>query len=525
MNQQKRLSAAFLFFFLCLMELTIHAADTLKLTINLNKHNQAIDHIGASVGFRGNHLATTWPEADLSQLSKWLFSRARDDQGNPLGIALSSWRVELGAGTQKQGEASGLPKDRRTDSFLGEDGGYDWTKQPGARYWIEQAYQYDVPVLIGYSVSPPIEYTENGYGYCTPNLEGANLKTSRYDDFAQYLAAIARHFEDEGTPFDLIAPVNEPQWDWSYPPGGPAKQEGSHWHNHEIRRLVRQMDRAFDDKELEKTRILIPEAGSLKYLYGKSNTNTGHQLRFWMTDSPLGLADLEYLSPYVAGHSYWTERDDEQLLQVRHNLSNAFDAVPGATFWQTEYSFLSRGYLEGDAKAQVTEIDGALWLAKVIHHDLTVADAQAWQWWASFSRGKPKGEAQRFTLIACKDPDRYRPTKNLWALGQFSRFVRPGMVRVGMTRSEPETLAVQAQRQMSSAYVAPDTGRIVLVLINYEQSACETIIRKKSLGPVKGKLYVTDKRQNLDHAGTVRTGTSFTLPPRSISTIVIPPRQ
>src|SRR5690606_1524846 len=68
---------------------------------------QTIDNFGASDAwscqFVGQlHIAKKEKIADL------LFSKQMDPNGNPEGIGLSLWRFNLGAGSARQGKASGI---------------------------------------------------------------------------------------------------------------------------------------------------------------------------------------------------------------------------------------------------------------------------------------------------------------------------------------------------------------------------------------------------------------------------------
>lgn len=49
-----------------------------------------------------------WPEEKKQKIAQLLFSRQTDDKGNPLGIGLSGWRFNIGAGTQEQADKSGI---------------------------------------------------------------------------------------------------------------------------------------------------------------------------------------------------------------------------------------------------------------------------------------------------------------------------------------------------------------------------------------------------------------------------------
>ncbi|WP_264480580.1 glycoside hydrolase, partial [Psychrobacter sp. I-STPA6b] len=79
----------------------------------------------------------------------------------------------------------------------------------------------------------------------------------------------------------------------------------------------------------------------------------------------------------------------------------------------------------------------ALWTARIISTDIAVGGVTSWQWWTAISRGDYKdglihvdngssngaGDANY-----CKNDGFIRDSKTLWALGNFSFFVKPGMV-------------------------------------------------------------------------------------------------
>jgi hypothetical protein len=81
----------------------------------------------------------------------------------------------------------------------------------------------------------------------------------------------------------------------------------------------------------------------------------------------------------------------------------------------------------------------ALYVARIIHHDLTIANARSWQWWTAVSQVDFKdglvylddgsqgdsGKMGAETLSLMRD-GAVRESKLLWTLGNYSRFVRPG---------------------------------------------------------------------------------------------------
>jgi O-glycosyl hydrolase len=60
--------------------------------------------------------------------------------------------------------------------------------------------------------SPPIYFTKNGRANSDDwsNFGPSNLKEDSYDDFAEFMSTVVKHFIDLGYNFNAISPVNEP---------------------------------------------------------------------------------------------------------------------------------------------------------------------------------------------------------------------------------------------------------------------------------------------------------------------------
>ena len=71
-------------------------------------------------------------------------------------------------------------------------------------------------------------------------------------------------------------------------------------------------------------------------------------------------------------------------------------------------------------------MESALVMANVIHDDLTIANVTSWQYWIAVSKYQ-----YRDGLIYVNPLGQdVLQTKRLWALGNYSRFIRPGFVRL-----------------------------------------------------------------------------------------------
>ncbi|QKJ28829.1 beta-glycosidase [Mucilaginibacter mali] len=493
-------------------------AKLYTVSINMNQTAQTIDNIGASGCWFSEGIGKYWPSEKKERIAELLFSQKTDVQGAPLGIGLSAWRFNIGAGTFEQGDSSHI-RDfrRRTECFLNRDGTYDWTKQAGYQFFLQKAHDYGVPNLIAFSNSPPVQFTKNGLGFKTEHDFKANLKDDDYDAYTKFLTDVLKHFEDKGLHFNYISPVNEPQWDWSHT-DKKGDQEGSPWQNGEIYHVARSLNSALDKARVN-TKILLTEAGKLTYLYGDKGP-AAHQLQYFFSGTgTYNLRKLNHVPAILGGHSYFSETNDSTLIDTRAQLAGQFKKHK-VNYWQTEYSMLGDGYKDG-AKGRRTAMDCALFLAKVIHTDLTVGNATAWQYWNAYEPGNADFDT-RYYLIALKAaPDfkdgEFTATKNLWALGSYSRFVRPGMKRV------ITSLNTANDKLLISAYT--DNKQLIVVSINYDTTdvALNVDVANAKKKYTVQTQYLTANGSELNMAPSPKQayGQQITLPARSISTIVI----
>lgn len=483
---------------------------------------QTVENIGTSGAWYTEGIGRYWPDAKKERMAELLFSKAFDGSGQPLGIGLSSFRFNVGGGTAEQGDSSGIRAPvRRVECFLSPDGTYRWDKQAGYLWFVKKAARYGVENLIAFSNTPPVGFTKNGLGFTLEKNFETNLRDDRYGDYAGFLATVLQHFQKAGLRFNYISPVNEPQWDWSGK-FGQMNQEGSPWHNKDIYRIAVALDSALSAKGL-RARILLPEAGNLTSLYeGK-----GHAARqiqaFYDAAGPYNAGALKTLLPVIAGHSYFTDGGDSTLVAVRSRLRDTASKY-GIAFWQSEYSLLGDGYKEGKA-GRIPAMDCALFLAKVIHHDLTVANASAWQFWNAWEPGRPDVDT-RYCLLSLKTnatntEGDFTPTKNLWALGHYSRFIRPGMKRIITTRSDGLNEVRAAQDVMLSAFA--NQKELVVVAINYTAAAKEIALQVPGLKKAKGmKQYVTtESAEDNMKPYPLASLKAIPLKPRSITTVVV----
>jgi O-glycosyl hydrolase len=499
--------------------------DTLiRVKIDLSKKAQIIDNIGSSGCWFSEGIGKYWPSEKKEKIAELLFSQNFDANGKPQGIGLSAWRFNIGAGTAEQGDNSGI-RDfrRRADSFLNPDGTYDWEKQKGHQFFLQKAHDYGVETLIAFSNSPPVQFTKNGLGFKTEKDFVANLKEDFYDDYASFLAQVIKHFDQKGLRFKYVSPVNEPQWDW-YHKFNEATQEGSPWTNAEIFSITKALNTSLTKEKLD-TKILLTEAAALNYLYGGSGKAAKQIQNFFDPKSKWYVGKFSNVPKLVAGHSYFTDSDEQTLLNTRKQLADTTKKY-NVNFWQSEYSMLADGFKEGTTGNR-TAMDCALFLAKVIHTDLAIANATAWQFWNAYEPGRADFNT-RYYLIALKPkPDfkdgEFTVTKNLWALGHYSRFVRPGMQRVLATTYQSQQQIVN-KNLMISSYVDKD-NKVVTVAINYGEKPIqiELAVTNSTKKYATVLTYLTSAAAGADMKAQPQQKSTdqISLPARSIATIIV----
>lgn len=185
-------------------------------TLLLDQPEQTIDGFGASDAWSMNRIGL-WSDSIQQQTADWLFSLKDDDQGQPLGIGLSIWRFNLGAGSSEQGDSSNINLLTRTECLMRKDGTWDWSRQKGQRRFLQLAKERGVPHFVAFLNSPAVYFTQNGWATNTGRGGTFNLRPDCYEAQAAYIAAaidsIGRH---DGVTIDYVSPVNEPDGSWNW---------------------------------------------------------------------------------------------------------------------------------------------------------------------------------------------------------------------------------------------------------------------------------------------------------------------
>jgi len=443
-----------------------YANDDTKLILNPQITAQTIEGFGASGAWWAQHVGG-WPDAERRRIVELLFSA--DD-----GIGLSIYRYNIGAGS---GDEIRDPW-RRTETFEVQPGQYDWSRDGNAVRILKEICEQGVRHIVLFANSPPGRMTKSGLAFGAVGAITSNLREDMYDAYATYLVDIARHFiVNERIPVHGISPINEPQWPWNEP-----NQEGCHYTPRKAARLVEILLRKIEEVSLD-VRVEAVESGDWK------------RSRYYV--------EALFKNPYIsknmdtfALHSYWSGPDDKKAFARYFRRK-----YPNKKLLMTEWCEMKGGRALG--------IDSALTMANEIVDDLVEGGVSSWQHWIAVSKYN-----FRDGLVFVNEKEKsILPAKRLWAMGNFSRFIRPGFQRYEASTNSPTLRALGCR--------SPDSDRIIGVVLN-NSATPETakLVFQEGARKFKMLAFETSEVNDLKQVYSGAVETHYTFPPKSITTLV-----
>jgi glucuronoarabinoxylan endo-1,4-beta-xylanase len=283
--------------------------------------------------------------------------------------------------------------------------------------------------FIATAWAPPASMKSNHSVICDTGSGKSHLLRDSYPAFAAYLKSYATQFQSTfGVPLYAISPQNEP--DQCSP--DPRYGDGASYSGAELTAFIdHNLGPAFAGSGVK---IMAPETSYWPKLHGYARRLT--------SDS----ATASYVA-IIAGHDYILRNC------IVFNICDRISALPqkGAVrLWQTETSLYG-----GNTSFDSSMTSGIAW-ANVIHQYLAVANVNAWLYWRIFnSRATNNDEA----LIQADGTI----SKRFYVLGNWSKFVRPGWVRIAATANPAKGILV-------TAFKDPTTGAFAIVAVNQNRS-------------------------------------------------------
>ena len=171
-------------------------------------------------------------------------------------------------------------------------------------------------------------------------------------------------------------------------------------------------------------------------------------------------------------------------------------ANTNAALWETEVSTFDA--FDGS-------ITNAVYWANRIHLFMTAAQANAFHyWWLSPAGADNEGLTDNSG----------NPAKRMYVMGNYSRFVRPGFYRIGVSNNATTLI---------SAYKDPNSGGFTIVAANTSSTTVTQTFNLKNFTAVTVTPWITSSNLSLASQSTVAVASSsfaYTLPALSVVTFV-----
>jgi len=312
--------------------------------------------------------------------------------------------------------------------------------------------------------SPAANFKSNG------NVNGGNFvsSTANYQAYASQLAGYVVNMKNQyGINLYALSVQNEPD-------AQVTTYESCNWSAQQIHDFVPYLYSALTASNVASTKIMLPESQNWQ---DYSNLTVAA-----MTDS----VTSNQVS-IIADHNYDGTTGPASLTK------NSY----GKSLWETEVALLNGGD---------SSIANGVYYAGRIHLFLTSAQANAWHYWWLVAGGTASNEGLTDTNGV--------PAKRMYALGQFSRFVRPGFYRIDTAASgDAQVSAYKDSGSQNFAVVAvnPDINAItqVFTLTNFNSGVVTPWMTTSNLSlAVQSSVLITNQ------------SFTYTLPAMSIVTFV-----
>jgi len=433
----------------------------LDVTVSWSDVKQTIDGFGASSAFFGDNIT--------DDVADQLFDAKK-------GIGLSLLRTMIG-----------VPDDTQSDGSEPTEGTKPIATAPEL-LTAQQAVVRGAKVWATAWTPPPIWKTTNNKNGSGDGYDSNSLLPIHYQDYANYLADFVDLMAKNSVPIMGLSPSNEPDYIASW--------DGVQWTPAELTTFISQNLGPTFAQRFPSVKIITPDTASWpnvdKYL------------------TPL-LADPSASSALsvVATHPYQNS-NAPIVLDYKKPQQN------GKAFWQTEWS---QENMKGDTPDPT--MTSAIDMMKKLHDHMVISNMNGWNWWAIYI--SPDALASADEKKVRQNPALIQPDKTMeksymfkrgYALGHWSKFVRPGFQRVAATDKPTSGVLVEAYRDSNS--------HLVLTAIN----TGSTVVTQKFFieGATFGTLtpWVTSPDDNLAAKGTIDGGSEFTfdLPGQSVVTFV-----
>lgn len=321
--------------------------------------------------------------------------------------------------------------------------------------------------IIASPWSPPASMKTNN------NLIGGRLSPNAYAAYAAFLNRFVQYMESNGVPIHAVSVQNEPDIAVTY--------ESCDWDPEEMTTFIREHGDSI------RTLIMAPES---------------FQFRRPISDAILNDPEAESKTDIIAGHIYGGGLSPYPLAKEK-----------GKEVWMTEYLLNKNASSLWSQFSQEEIWIETMDMLRTVQRSMQY-DWNAYIWWYLKRYYSFIGEGDQGTMSG-------QVLKRGHAFAHFSRFIRPGAVRVAVTgpsRQGYTDVIVTAYR---------NEGRMVVVATNPQAEAKDVTLSVVG-GQILGlQRHITSLNQTLDVVAPLTLAgdgrVTATLGPRSVSTFVSDP--
>ncbi len=293
--------------------------------------------------------------------------------------------------------------------------------------------------------------------HMTETIDGdKRLRYDMYDEYTDHLNDFIAYMKENGVDLYAISVQNEPDyaegWTW--------------WSPQEMLTYMREHAGNLN------SRVIAPES----FQYRKNLSDP-------ILNDPAALANMDILGAHLYG---------TQIRDFPYPLFK--EKGEGKELWMTEVYYPNS---EANSSDRWPEALGVAWH---IHSAMVEADFQAYVWWYIRRNYSPINEDGTIS-------------KRGYCMAHFSKFVRPGYVRIDATKSPASDVYV-------SAYKGADS--VIVVAVNQSTSSQTINISLPGTTVESFTQYTTSGSKNLGNEGSVSVADgvcSVTLEPQSVSTL------
>ncbi len=358
----------------------------------------------------------------------------------------------------------GGPNARPQYVWDGDDGGQVWLTQQAKAYGVQRFY-FDAWSAPGYMKTNGDD--RNGGTLC--GLAGTSCASGDWRQaYANYLIQFVRFYRQEGIRITDIGFTNEPDFVASY----------------------------------ASMNFTPAQAVEMIKVLGATIKRSRLGLNLVCCDG----ADWADATSYSAA----IEADPVADRLVGTQSGHVYGGPADGPFPTDDRTWMSEWNPNGNTWNEAWD-DGSGWagitIAESIHNALAVANNSAYVYWTGASLG-----ATRALIQVPAEGDGVAVSKRLWALAAYSRFIRPGAVRVAAEASDPAVKVTTFRNR---------DGSTVLELLNTATTPLRTSVAGTPGG--RATTYLTDGTHSLDRLGTGRVSGGrlpVDLPARSLTTVV-----